>query len=255
VRERLVAVVLGAGAVVAWCGWVSGFHRDSTAAVVTWLCSLAAVIVIDLLLWRGRRGARPGWHLAPVVDPWPRPGRGGAGRALCGVAPWLVVILIALTWDVLGLDSGPHSYHLTISALSQAYRPLNAAVLLAWLACGVGYEVARARAPGPGAQPPRHPHHDPGDARANAAFGVLVVAPASHAHSGPALLLPSSPPLGVAFWLAVPAAAVCLDLVARHSSGKVANAEEFVRFVSTSPLANLALIAAWVFAGYHLFAR
>jgi len=34
-----------------------------------------------------------------------------------------------------------------------------------------------------------------------------------------------------------------------------ATAEEFVRFISTSRLANCALIAGWVFGGYHLFAR
>jgi hypothetical protein len=35
----------------------------------------------------------------------------------------------------------------------------------------------------------------------------------------------------------------------------VATAEEFARFISTSAVANVALIAAWAFAGYHLFAR
>jgi hypothetical protein len=44
-------------------------------------------------------------------------------------------------------------------------------------------------------------------------------------------------------------------VVARRSGGTVATAEEFVRFISTSTVANLLLIAAWAFAGYHLFAR
>ena len=255
-RGRLIAVALGTGAILAWCGWVSGLHRDTTAAEITWLCSLAAVLAVDVLLWRGRRGLRPGWHLNPVADPWPRPGRGGARGALRGVGPWLVLLLITLTWDVLGLDSGPHAYHLTISALSQAYRPLNAAVLLAWVACGVGYGAARARAPG---GPANGGTGDAGDRDAGdrdaGAYGVAALGIGGHPGSGLALLLPSSPPIGVAFWIAVPAAALCIDLLARRSSGTMATAEELVRFISTSPVANAALIAGWVFAGYHLFAR
>ena len=67
--------------------------------------------------------------------------------ALRGVAPWILLVVVALAWDVLGIDTGPHQYHLTISALAQAYRPLNAALLLTWMLAGVGYEAARARAP------------------------------------------------------------------------------------------------------------
>ena len=74
-------------------------------------------------------------------------------------------------------------------------------------------------------------------------------------HGAPALLLPSSPPVGVAFWVAVPLGAVLIDVAARRSDGPRANAEEFVRFISTSRLAALALVVAWGFAGYHLFAR
>jgi hypothetical protein len=76
-----------------------------------------------------------------------------------------------------------------------------------------------------------------------------------HVAAAPALLLPASPAAGVAFWVALPVAGVLLDVVARRTNGQVATAEEFVRFVSTSSVANVALIAAWVFAGYHLFAR
>ena len=253
-RGRLIAVVLAAAAAVAWCGWVSALHRDTTAAEVAWLCSLAAVLAVDILLWCGRRGRRLGWHLDAVAEPWPRPGRGGARRALRGVAPWLVLVLVALAWDVLGLDSGPHSYHLTISALSQSYRPLNAVVLVVWLACGVGYEVARVRAPAVSTWSAGSGDDVDGTV-AGAASGWVVLGSQGHRASAPALLLPSSPPLGVAFWVAVPIAAVCIDLLARRSEGRVATAEEFVRFVSTSPVANVALAAAWVFAGYHLFAR
>jgi hypothetical protein len=35
----------------------------------------------------------------------------------------------------------------------------------------------------------------------------------------------------------------------------MANAEEFLRFISTATTAKVVLVAAWGFAGYHLFAR
>jgi Na+/H+ antiporter NhaC len=71
----------------------------------------------------------------------------------------------------------------------------------------------------------------------------------------PALLLPSNRAVGVVFWVGLLVVAVAVDLIARRSAGRVATAEEFARFISTSAVANVALIAAWAFAGYHLFAR
>ncbi len=70
-----------------------------------------------------------------------------------------------------------------------------------------------------------------------------------------ALLLPSSPPLGVAFWIAVPVAALAIDFGARRTNGSMPTAEEVVRFISTSRAVSVVLVVAWVFAGYHLFAR
>jgi hypothetical protein len=251
--RAFVAVNLGV-ALCAWCGWVSGFRRSTTAAELTWVCSIAAVATVDLLLWRGRRGLRPGWRVRAVAQPWPRPGRGGSRRALMGVAPWLGLLVVAVAWDVLGLDSGPHQYHLTISALSQAYRPLNAGLLLLWMLVGVGYELARVRAPDlspPGVSSPRPGPPDPCASLAVGAVAPLHQAPAA----APALLLPPSPCVGVAFWVAVPLAGVVTDLAARRSGGTVANAEEAVRFVGASKVVNAMLILVWVFAGYHLFAR
>jgi hypothetical protein len=74
-------------------------------------------------------------------------------------------------------------------------------------------------------------------------------------HEAPALLLPQSPPAGLAFWVAVPLAVVLIDWGGRHSEGRRASAEEFIRFISTSRSAHYPLIAAWGFAGHHLFAR
>ena len=113
------------------------------------------------------------------------------------------------------------------------------------MSVGIGYGAARARSPR--AETPPAPSHEGVAPR----WGIAFVPTAAR----PALLLPSSRPLGVAFWLAVLVAGVVIDLVARHSDGQRATAEELVRFASTSRVANVALLVAWTFAGYHLFAR
>ena len=115
--------------------------------------------------------------------------------------------------------------------LAQAYRPLNATLLLVWILVGVGYGEARARSPAEASAPPT------GQEGLACCAGAGVVP-----HTSPlALLLPSSRPVGVVFWLAVLAAGVFIDLVARRSEGRLATAEEVVRFVSTARLANVAL--------------
>ena len=242
-------------ALCVWCGWVSVYHRRTATAEITWAVSLGAVVAIDLALWRGRRGRRLGWRLEPVDDPWPRPGRGGSRLALRGFAPWIVLFLAVLAWDVLGLDTAPHQHHLTISALAQAYRPLNAALFLLWMLTGIGYEAARARAPVSVpiiSTPSERTDPDTPGHRAALSAGMLTL---GHHPIAPALLLPQSPLAGVAFWIAIPVACLLVDLGARHSDGRVPNVEEVIRFISTPKVANVALIAAWAFAGYHLFAR
>jgi len=212
-----------------------------------------AVLAFDVALWRGTTIGRASFQLRPAGDPWPRPGRGGAGPALRGVAPWLGLGLVVMAWEVLGIDTGPHQYHLTISALSQVYRPLNAALLLVWALVGVGYEAARVRRPLDDGVGTRHSSaaKAPED---GAAFAVTAGSLGAH-HGTTALLLPQSPAVGVAFWVAVPIVAVLIDATARWSKGRWATAEELVRFLSSTRPANLALIAAWAIAGYHLFAR
>jgi hypothetical protein len=176
-----------------------------------------------------------------------------------GAAPWFGLIVISLAWDVLALDTPPRRYHLTVSALSQAYRPLNAFLLLVWLGVGVGYGVTRARAPSRplrvGARPPDAAPDTPQACVVGLATATVSRHPAVAAPVFPGLLLPQVPAVGVAFWVAVPIAAVAIDLVARRSDGRLANAEEFLRFISTATTAKVVLAAAWGFAGYHLFAR
>lgn len=240
----VAGVLLGA-----WCGWVSGFHTDTWAALVTWLVSLGAVVGIDVSFWLGRRGGSMGRRLAPAADPWPRAGRGGSRLALEGAWPWLALIAVAAAWDGLGIDTGPQEAHLTISALAQTYRPMNAALLLVWILVGVGYGAARARAPvGP-------PDPTAMEGHGGAALLGAGMVPATVHAAGPALLLPSSRPAGVVFWVAVAVVAVLIDVVARRTDGRMARVDEFVRFISTAPTANVALMLAWTFAGYHLFAR
>ena len=248
-RRGLVVLIAVAVLLGAWCGWASGFHTDSWGAVTTWLVSLAGVVAVDIALCRGRHRLPLGRHLAPASEPWPRRGRGGSRRALAGVWPWLVLIAVAVAWDVLGIDTGRHQAHLTISALAQTYRPINAALLLVWILVGLGYGATRARTP----VESRAVTDD--DAPGNGALWVALALPARTHGVVPALLLPSSRPIGVIFWVAVPIVAVLVDLMARRSGGRIAKAEEFMRFISTAPVAKVLLVLAWTFAGYHLFAR
>jgi hypothetical protein len=245
--RRVVLSLLFGVALCGWCGWASGFHRDTVAAVATWCASLVSVVVIDVLLWRGRQGGRPALHLVPAVRPWPRPGRGGSGRVLLGVSPWLALAAVVVAWEVLGIDTGAHQPHLTISALSQAFRPLDAALLVVWMLVGVGYGCARARAPVEGPM---------GEAAPGVSQGVLSTALVErHQALAPALLLPPSRAAGVAFWVGVVVVCGLVDLAARRSGGRLANAEEFVRLLSGPRPAKALLIVAWVYAGWHLFAH
>jgi hypothetical protein len=221
---------------------------------------LAIVVGLAVLFVRGRRGAAFGWDVGVATEPWPRAGRGGVRSAWYGVAPWLVVVLVAAAWDALGIDTGPHKYHLTVSALSQAYRPLNALLLMVWMFVGIGYAAARARAPSGtrdwDAPSGRGLGGEEQGGAALCAAGPAMAGGATHPLAGaPALLLPSNRPVGVAFWVGLLLVVVATDLWARRSDGRVATAEEFARFISSVVVVNVALIAAWAFAGYHLFAR
>jgi hypothetical protein len=214
-------------AVAAWCGWASSLHRATGAARAAWICTAAAVVTFDLLYGRARRDRQ-----APRPETLPP-------ATWRSAAPWFAVAVLAVAWDLLGIDTGPHEAHLTLSALTQAFRPLNAAVLLLWVAIGVGYGVTRARIPRPertDAQP------GPASAAATLPFG------------GPSLLLPAARSAGVAFWLGIAALCLLLHLVGYRTRGAVATAGGLVRLLSASPWASAVLMALWLGVGFHLFA-
>jgi hypothetical protein len=233
----------------AWCGWVSAYQKSTWPARATWLLSLAAVMVVGIVLVRGRRGARFGWHMRPVAESWPRPGHGGPRPILGGLSPWIAIAVVAVAWDVLALDTAENEHHLTISALSQAYRPLHAAILLVWMGVGVVYASARSRSP-----VGREREEGPG-----AATAAMLCAVAARWHLpslyGPALLVGTNNAVGVGFWLAVPACAVLVEVFARRSEGRVATFEELLRLLSGPAAGRAVAIAAWVFAGWHLFSH
>jgi hypothetical protein len=247
--RRVVGWMFALAALFAWCGWVSGFHRGTNAAIETWGVSVVAVVVINVVGIRGLAGRPPKIRLAPDTSPTAaeRPER--PHRVLGLSVPWLVLVAITLCWELLGIDTGPDVPHLTISALSEAYRPLNAALLLWWISVGFGYAAALARRP---------LDSKPIDAATGPGQGSAPAFLVGAGHSGGrgfALLLPHVRAAGVAFWIAVIAAGVVIDRVGRVSYGRIATAEQFVRSISRTRLARSALIAAWLFAGWHLFAK
>jgi hypothetical protein len=240
---------------LAWCGWASQYKAFTTGGKITWGISLAAVVVVAGLLFAGRRGWRLGIPVRAPQAPWPRPGRGGAGPAFAGTWPWLALTLCILAWEILGLDTGPHQPHLTISALVLFARPLRAATLWTWMAVGCGFAWARARAAGlreePGApelgaaRPPVENRASRGRAPQVPGASAMVVG----------LLLPHVRAAGYAFWGCVVAAGVGLHLLGRRSGGRRADFEELLRFISRPAWARVLLIIAWTYAGWHLFAH
>jgi hypothetical protein len=244
--RRIIPCGLSVAGLCAWCAWASGFHHSTEPALAAWSASLAGVVGIDLLLWNGRHNRRPCLRLRPSDDLWPTPCTAGSARVLFGVWPWLVIFLVVLGWEVLGIDTGPHEPHLTISALAQAFRLLNAALLFVWILVGIGYGATRARRPV--GSPPSQARHD-------ISRGGFAIALLGRPVLAPALLLPGNRAFGVAFWAGLVVACVLADLAARGSRGRLANAEQFVRLVTGPPIANALFVVAWTYAGWHLFAH
>jgi hypothetical protein len=242
--------------VLAWCGWASGFRPGTRAGQYAWLVSLFAVLAADLAIYLGSSGHRRGWRIEADQPPWPRPGRGGPGPALAGTAPWLALAVVVLAWEILGLDTGPHEPHLTISALTLAFRPVRTATLAVWMGVGVDFAVAWARSPA-GPTPSRPDSGQAGTSPVAGGAGIALVSGrlARHLVPPPALLEGRSRAVGVAFWIGVLVCAAGIDLMARRSEGRIATFEELLRFISRPVGVRVFLVLAWTYAGWHLFAH
>ena len=231
-------LALGLAVLIAWCGWVSGFHRATAAAVVTWAISVAVVVTTDVVALRlGRAGRLDG--LLARRHRWPLSGqaRGATAVALC---PWLALVVIVVCWDALGLATGAHAAHLTASALAQSFRSFNAALELLWIGVGLWFGIAASRVPSP----------DKGDGTCPAAGAALFAV----THHPLALLLPDDRAAGIAFFIGVVAMGVVLQLFAWHSHGRIPTVGEAFDALSAPIGGRLALMAIWGYGGWHLFA-
>ncbi|MHB8440098.1 MAG: hypothetical protein ACYDD4_13200 [Acidimicrobiales bacterium] len=238
--RRRAGAAMCALALCAWCGWASAFPRGSPGAQVTWAVSLGIVSVACVILRR------------VALSPNAHPMRGGAS-----LAPWWALIAVVVAWEVLGIDTGTHQAHLTISALARAFRPLDAGLLLVWMLVGIGYPLALRTASSDATDPKATDPNttDPnttdvpdmtGGEHPPSSLGIAVV---------PALLLPDNRPVGVAFWVVVAATCAGLSGVSRMTRGRVAGAAAFVETVSRPRIVRVLLVAGWLFAGWHLFAH
>lgn len=200
---------------------------------MAWSLSTATVVAVDSVLAR-RRKTSP---LGRPAGAGPSTSTAAARRARAG-APWLVLVAIAVVWEVLAIDTGRRAPHLTVSALALAFRPLEAALYLVWLGVGLLYGVAA----GTGRK---------GAVRAGSG------APSSTrpALSLLALLLPHSRAAGVAFWVVFAGAALATEGAGRLSNGRTATATEALSALRESRGARIVLPLAWAYAGWHLFAH
>ncbi len=237
---------VGAAALAAWCAFATGFPRSTVGAWVVWALSSLGVVGVGMLFERGRRGQRPGWSLP---EPHRSTSAAQPGGLRVGLLPWVGVLVVIVGWEALGIDTGPRTPHLTLSALTGASRGFDAAVLFVWIAVGVGYGAARARRP----QRPLK------ESASDALGGSLATWPAGPAplalRHPPSLLLPGSQPAGVTFWICILALLTVIEVVARRSWGRIPTAEDLVWLTSRWRPADAVVVICWLYAGWHLFAH
>ncbi|MHB1508803.1 MAG: hypothetical protein ACYCST_13245 [Acidimicrobiales bacterium] len=265
--RRELVVLLNLVVLCAWCGWASSYRLSTWQSWATWLASLLVVVAAYVAISRGRRGLRLGLEV-PAVARWQvtkgvGPGNPvGVSTALVRLSPWLLLALAILTWEALGIDTGTHAPHLTISALSQTFRALHAALLAVWMAVGIGYAIATA-----GIQTHGRTAGDPSGSgvvagllggwseRAANQYRLVPGPDLSHRTAVLALLLGRSRAVGVAFWVGVAICSALIETAARHSHERIPDFLRVLELVSRPVPARLVLIAAWTFAGWHLFAH
>lgn len=265
--------VIGACAFAAWCGWASAFHTGTWDARITWWISTLTVMGAWAAIRTGRvRGLRarrsgapsaagacatPGTAVHVGSDPWAAP------APLRRAWPWVVLAVVVVVWEALGIATGPHEPHLTISALSQAFRPIHAALLATWMGVGMLW-VAVTGAEDQVDQ--REAEAGPPPAQG---LGALVAAPAwaplLHAGArgwggvgsslGLGVLLGSSRAVGVGFWLGVVGVAVLIDAAARWGSWSHLTFVGLLQLLWARPVVRAVAIIAWLGAGWHLFSH
>jgi hypothetical protein len=71
----------------------------------------------------------------------------------------------------------------------------------------------------------------------------------------PAAVVGTTRPLGLAFWVAVVAAVLALELVARLTGGGLPTLGQLVARYLPTPVLRAAAVAVWLYAGWHLFAH
>ncbi len=265
--RRELVVPVGLVALGAWCGWASAYRLSTWQSWTTWFASLLVVLAAYAVISRGRRGLRLGLAV-PVRERWQvtkevAPGDPvGLSRTLLGLSPWIALGVVILAWEALGIDTGRHSPHLTISALSQAFRALHAALLAVWMAVGIGYAFAtagttrHARTSGdlPGSVMATGPLGG-WTARASDEYRLVLGHHISQGATVLALLLGHSRAVGVAFWVGVGVCATLIEAAARHSYERVPDFLQVLELMSRRRPARVVVVAAWTFAGWHLFAH
>jgi len=262
-RSCIGMLVVGAAA---WCGWASAFPAGTRSGQTVWGITLAGVLAVDVvLLWLRRRPDGP-WMTEPV-QPWPRARAGGRVSVLGAAWPWVLLGVVVLAWEILGIDTGRHQPHLTLSALTLAFRPVRATTLAAWSAVGVYFAAVRGRAAT--GSDPRRPQQQSSIREQRApgrrgASGLAVVAPAVILTG--ARLIPSRAPLlallegdsravGIGFWIGVAACAVGIEWSARRIFEGIVTFDTLLWSASQPRVVRLVMVGAWVYAGWHLFAH
>jgi len=126
-RSGRVRALAALAAIVIASAWASGWHRSTWGARFATLGCALVVLGAGALFQHRRVIARASGD--DFSAPLP------AGHRV-GVVAWWAVVVVAATWDVLGLLTPPDRHHLTLSAMELAYRPLHALVFACWLAVG-----------------------------------------------------------------------------------------------------------------------
>lgn len=134
-RNKVVTGAVVSIAVIAASIWVSGLARYSwSARLGTFGC--AAVVLGLGNLWRIKGAGRNIFQtVTETSDRSERLDKPSEPISTWKRATifWLVVVILAAAWDVLGLLTPQDQHHLTLSALELAYRPLHALLFALWL--------------------------------------------------------------------------------------------------------------------------